>query len=192
MRTPGLCGLLSWSILLACGGNEAATNGAQVGPPASSASAPGADTARDSGGAGDEGAKQSGSPASESSQGTSDGGAPRVHAHDPGRGASDIRAIIVSHRDEARACYDKALASHPGMEGDLVVQWTIDPKGTVTQVSVDQARSQVFDPTVVACIGGVIKKIQFAPSPGGFETKAFYPFNFHPRMVKAAAPSPAP
>jgi hypothetical protein len=113
------------------------------------------------------------------------------HTHEPGRGPADIRAIIVAHRDEARACYDKALDGHPGIEGDLVVQWTIDPKGTVTQVSVDASRSQITEAGLVACVGGVIRKIQFAASPGGFETKAFYPFNFHPRRATGGQPRPA-
>jgi hypothetical protein len=103
------------------------------------------------------------------------------HSHDPGRSPADIRAIVVAHRDEARACYDKALNTHPGIEGDLVIQWTIDPKGKVTQVSLDSSRSQITEPSVAACVGDVVRKIQFAASPGGFETKAFYPFNFHPR-----------
>jgi hypothetical protein len=110
-----------------------------------------------------------------------------VHAHEPGRGPADIRASVVAHRDQARACYDKALAEHPGIEGDLVIQWTIDPKGNVTQVSLDSARSQILEPSVAACIANVIKAIQFASSPGGYETKAFYPFNFHPH----GAPRPA-
>ncbi len=108
------------------------------------------------------------------------------HSHDPGRTPADIRAIVVAHRDEARACYDRALPSHPGIEGDLVIQWTIDPKGSVTQISSDTSRSQIAEPTVVACVADIIKKIQFASSPGGFETKAFYPFNFHPHHGQPA------
>jgi hypothetical protein len=108
------------------------------------------------------------------------------HSHDPGRSPADIRAIVVAHRDEARACYDRALPTHPGIEGDLVIQWTIDPKGNVTQVSSDTSRSQIAEATVVACVADIIKKIQFAASPGGFETKAFYPFNFHPRHTQPA------
>jgi hypothetical protein len=103
------------------------------------------------------------------------------HGHDPGRGAADIRAIVVAHRDEARACYDAALKDHPGIEGDLVIQWTIDPKGVVTATSSDTSRSQITEASVVACVVKIIQGIQFAPSPGGFETKAYYPFNFHPR-----------
>jgi outer membrane biosynthesis protein TonB len=107
-----------------------------------------------------------------------------AHTHDPGRGQSDIRAIVGAHKDEARACYDRALNDHPGIEGDLVISWTIDPKGNVVQASVDASRSQIVEPTVGTCVADIIKKIQFAPSPGGFETKASYPFNFHPHHGK--------
>ncbi len=88
---------------------------------------------------------------------------------------------MVAHREEARACYDQSLTAHPGIEGDLVIHWVIDPKGAVSQVASDVARSQILEPSLVSCIAEILTKIQFAPSPRGFETKAFYPFNFHPR-----------
>jgi hypothetical protein len=100
------------------------------------------------------------------------------HTHDPGRRPQDIAAIVVAHRPEARACYEKALEAHPTIEGDLVVQWTIDPKGTVTQIDLDMSRSTLVEGSVVACVEDVVKRIKFAPSPGGYETKAYYPFNF--------------
>jgi len=103
------------------------------------------------------------------------------HTHEIGRGPADLRAIMAAHREEARTCYDAALPGHPGVQGDLVIQFTIDPKGVVSQVSQDTERSQITEPTIVACVVGVIKKIQFATSPGGYETKAFFPFNFQPR-----------
>jgi hypothetical protein len=113
------------------------------------------------------------------------------HAHEAGRQPEDIRAIIMARRDEARACYDNAIKDHPGIEGDLVIAWTIDPKGNVTQTSLDTSRSQIVEPTVVGCVSDIIKKVQFAPSPGGYETKAFYPFNFHPHHGTAPkAPAP--
>ncbi|HXX69630.1 MAG TPA: AgmX/PglI C-terminal domain-containing protein [Polyangiaceae bacterium] len=111
----------------------------------------------------------------------------RGRAHEPGRGIEDIRAIVIAHRDEARACYDKALASHPGIEGDLVVSFTIDPKGIVSQAALDTARSQIVEPQAAACIVGIIKRIRFAPSPGGYETRASYPFNFHPRHTSSGS-----
>jgi hypothetical protein len=120
--------------------------------------------------------------------GASDGGKP-AHGHDVGRSPSDIRAIIQAHRDEARACYDQGIKDHPGVEGDLVIEWTIDPKGNVTQASLNAAKSQILESTIVSCVEDVIKKIQFAASAGGYETRAFYPFNFHPHHGGA---KPAP
>jgi hypothetical protein len=103
------------------------------------------------------------------------------HTHDPGRGIEDIKAIVVAHRPDARACYDKALPAHPGIQGDLVVQWTIDPKGNVTKISLDTSKSSITEPSVVSCVMDVIKAITFAASPGGFETNASYPFKFTPK-----------
>jgi hypothetical protein len=111
-------------------------------------------------------------------------------AREPGRSPEDIRALVVAHRDEARACYDASLPIHPGIEGNLVMRWTIDPKGSVTQVMIDPARSQIMEPTLVACVAGILQQIQFAPSARGFETTAHYPFNFHPRRsTTSTAPS---
>lgn len=104
------------------------------------------------------------------------------HQQEPGRKREDIQTIIQTHRDEARACYDKALKDHPGIEGDLDIKWTIDPQGAVTDASVDSSKSTIHEESVGKCIIDVIKKIKFAPSKGGFETRAHYPFNFHPRQ----------
>ncbi len=183
----------------ACGGGQAASGDFKVPDTTAGSAAPSAapaatGSAADSpastttavtlGDAGElQGAKLSETHTVAATSGSTAPAAKGPHAHDPGRSPADIRAIIMAHRDEARACYDKALAAHPGIEGDLVVQWTIDPKGNVTQVSTDPARSQITEPGVAGCIGDVIRKIQFASSAGGFETKAFYPFNFHPRTT---------
>ncbi len=103
------------------------------------------------------------------------------HSQEPGRRVDDIRTIIMARRDEARACYDKGLKDHPGIEGDLTVKFVIDPQGAVTDASVDSGKSSINEPGVGACIVDIIKKIKFAPSKGGFETRANYPYNFHPK-----------
>jgi TonB family protein len=103
------------------------------------------------------------------------------HNQEPGRKREDIQTIVMARRDEARACYDKGLKDHPGIEGDLTVKFVIDPTGTVSDASVDSSKSSINEPTVGACIVDIIKKIKFAPSKGGFETRANYPFNFHPK-----------
>jgi len=113
------------------------------------------------------------------------------HAHDPGRGPADIRARIEAYRDEARSCYDSAFSHQSGTEGDLVMQWTIDPKGNVTQVSTDPQRSQIADPGVVSCIANVIRKIKFAASAAGYETRASFPFHFHTSHAMQPPSDPA-
>ena len=102
-------------------------------------------------------------------------------AQEPGRTAKDIQTIVSGRRDDARACYDKALAGHPGMEGDLDIKWVIDPQGGVADASVDTTKSQILEPSVGTCIIDIIKKIKFAASAKGYETRAHYPFNFHPK-----------
>ena len=108
-----------------------------------------------------------------------DGGAKRQS--EPGRSREDLRVLIQAHRDEARACYDNALSAHPGIEGDVKMKFTIDPEGSITEIGLDPQGSTILEPSVISCIGDVIKKIKFAKSAKGFETHGFYPFNFHPR-----------
>lgn len=106
-------------------------------------------------------------------------------SNEQGRSPKDIQTVIAARRDDARACYDKALSAHPGIEGDLDVKWVIDPQGNVTDASVDTAKSTILEPSVGACIVDIIKKIKFAPSGKGYETRAHYPFNFHPKTYSA-------
>ncbi|MDB5221259.1 MAG: hypothetical protein JWO86_9186 [Myxococcaceae bacterium] len=109
------------------------------------------------------------------------------HSQEPGRRREDIQTIVMARRDEARACYDKGLKDHPGIEGDLTVKFVIDPAGVVSDASVDSGKSTINEPGVGACIVDIIKKIKFAPSKGGFETRANYPFNFHPKTFGKGA-----
>jgi hypothetical protein len=111
---------------------------------------------------------------------------PGPHEQEPGRAVKDIQVIVQSRRDEARACYDAALANHPGIEGDIDIAWTIDPKGNVTDAHVDSSRTQILEPSVGTCISSIISRIRFAESAKGFETHAHYPFNFHPHTRRNA------
>ncbi len=117
-----------------------------------------------------------------------DGGAkPDPHNAEPGRRREDIQALIVAHRDEARKCYDDAFKAHPGIEGDVDVKWTINPKGAITDIMVDDSKSTIHEASVGTCIIAIIKTIKFAESPKGFETKTHYPYNFHPHGTQSSA-----
>ncbi|HSQ66177.1 MAG TPA: AgmX/PglI C-terminal domain-containing protein [Polyangiaceae bacterium] len=182
------------ALLLACGGGEKPAENPQGATPdgGSSSSSSGAATeAADAGPAstttvlvGDAGELQGSkltSNATVTVQGTStpSQGIDPKH-HDPGRSPEDIITIIKSHRDEARACYDAAVKTHPGIEGNLDITWKLDPKGKVTETGVDASKSDIHEPGLIKCIGDVIRKIPWAASPRGVETSAHYPFNFHP------------
>jgi hypothetical protein len=120
---------------------------------------------------------------------TFDGGAttspgPNATDRDPGRTQQDLITILRTHKPEGRACYDAALQSHPGIEGNIDITWKLDPKGTVVETGVDDSKSDIHDAGLVKCLGDVIRKIPWAPSPRGFETKVHYPFNFHPHGAR--------
>lgn len=189
-----------FGVPLACGGGTADTGGAAHPEPAGSSApsaagssvaaavdaGPATTTTATLGAGGDlQGAKLTQTTTVASTTGSSAPAPTGPHTHDPGRGVADLKAIMVAHKDEARACYEAALPTHPGIEGDLVMQLTIDPKGNVTQVSLDSSRSQILEPSVAACVAKVIQKIQFAPSPGGYETRTTFPYNFKPRKATA-------
>jgi hypothetical protein len=183
------------SALAACG--AAQTEGAPAGTPPSGGTTGTVAVAADAGptttttltlgGAGDvQGTKlTSTSQSSQSLDVASDGGPKGPHQPDIGRSIKDLQAIVVARRDEARACYDAALKSHPGIEGNLDIQWTIDPKGIVTDISVDTSHSDILEPAVGNCVIAIIKQIHFNESAKGFETRTHYPFNFHPRSSGA-------
>jgi hypothetical protein len=194
MRTRVALALLAAAFLpLACGGASGTAGGVVSPATAASASAdpnaagpgdagPTTTTTATLGAGGDLQGEKLTQATTMASTGTADGTPSKgPHTHEPGRGREDLRAIVMAHRDEARACYDAALTTHPGIQGALVVQFTIDPKGNVTQVSEDVDHSEITEQSVVACVASVIRTIQFAASPGGYETKAFYPFKFTPR-----------
>jgi hypothetical protein len=125
----------------------------------------------------------------------SDAGArPRGSGDEAGRTREDIRAIVAARRDEARACYDEGLKKNPNIEGDLDIFWKIDPEGNVTETGVDDAKSTIRDKGVSDCIIAIIKRIHFAKSNKGYESRMHYPFNFHPKtgQVGKGAQQPPP
>lgn len=189
------CGVL---LVVACGGGSATP---PKGPESSASSAPttgggapgapgagggaagesGSTTTTTLGDGGDlQGAKLSSSSRTEVET-KGEGGPKPTAGGEPGRKREDIQAIVMARRDDARACYDKGLKGNPTMEGDLDVKFVIDPQGAVSEAEVDQSKSTIHDDAVGKCVVDVIKKIKFNASAKGFETRAHYPFNFHPK-----------
>jgi hypothetical protein len=114
------------------------------------------------------------------------------HQSEPGRSVKDIQVIVQAHRDEARACYDRVQQDHPdpSLRGNLDVKWTIDPTGKVTDLSIDDSRSDIHDTLIGKCVMSIIKGLHFSVSAKGFETRAHYPFNFNPHNSPTHPQSP--
>jgi len=100
-------------------------------------------------------------------------------AHEAGREQEDIRTAILARREETHACLAKTLSDASTGEQGITMQWTIDPSGHVPASSIHALRSQGDDPVLFHCIAGVLKTLVFPASPGGYETKASYPFILH-------------
>ena len=78
------------------------------------------------------------------------------------------------HTAEVRACYDKELARHPGLEGKVIATFTIDAAGAV----IDSKATGL--PVVADCVAGVIRTLRFPPNGKG-SVVVNYPFVFTPR-----------
>lgn len=96
------------------------------------------------------------------------------------RGKEDIQRVVAENRDKVRACYDAALATNPGIKGDLVISFVIDPEGNVKTAETNWSESDLHVPELDTCAVEAVKTFKFPPSSRGLESKVNYPFNFNP------------
>jgi hypothetical protein len=85
-----------------------------------------------------------------------------------------IRRYIKQNIDKIGFCYEHELLAHPDLAGEVVVQFFIQPNGTVKG-----SAGKGFNATVSNCVADVVSRIEFpAPNAGGITVN--YPFVFHP------------
>jgi TonB family protein len=96
------------------------------------------------------------------------------------RGKEQIQQVMAANRDAVRACYDAALPKNPGVHGDLVLDFVIDPRGDVKQAEVNWSASDLHIPELDTCAVNAVRSIKFPASSRGLESKVSYPFNFNP------------
>jgi TonB family protein len=103
-----------------------------------------------------------------------------------------IARVITDNRQKVRDCYDAALATNPGIAGDLVVGFVIAPDGNVKQAEVSWAESDIHVPELDTCAAEAVRSFKFPASSRGLESKVNFPFNFKAQPPKTDAPaSPA-
>jgi hypothetical protein len=97
------------------------------------------------------------------------------------RGALDkelIRRVIRRHLNEVRFCYEKALQNAPTLGGRVMVEFLIEPDGSVRASAARD--STLPDASVGACTAGAFLRWQFPTARGGGPILVHYPFDFVP------------
>ena len=84
-----------------------------------------------------------------------------------------IRRYLRRRLDAIAYCYEKELLAHPGLEGDVVTRFVIDPSGAVSV-----AQAEGVSPEVASCVAGVVRAIEFPRSVHGEPVQVTYPFTF--------------
>lgn len=91
-----------------------------------------------------------------------------------------IDKIIRQYFSQIRYCYEKEIASAPGMRGRVMTRFVISASGRVTSAAVSS--SSLGNENVHSCLTGVLKRITFPEPLGGGIVEVSYPFLFSPAV----------
>ncbi|MEI8026697.1 MAG: TonB family protein [Pseudomonadota bacterium] len=105
----------------------------------------------------------------------SEGGAPGV---DGGLTQQEVSAVIRSHLNEIRHCYEQLLQRSPSSAGKVQVKFVVGESGRVNSASV--TNSSISDAQMQGCIVGKIRTWNFPRPRGGQAVNVDYPFVFNP------------
>ncbi len=87
-----------------------------------------------------------------------------------------IRRVIRRHINEARYCYERALAQSPNLAGRVTVSFVVGASGSVTSATVDG--STLGNESVESCLVAAVRRWTFPAPEGGGEVRVAYPFQF--------------
>ena len=93
-------------------------------------------------------------------------------------GLSKAQIAVVMRRGLPRLkhCYEKELASTPGLAGKLVVKFIIAPDGRVAQAKIQ--KGSLKSTVVRSCVTQVMKTFRFPKPKGGGIVEVSYPLQF--------------
>jgi TonB family protein len=87
-----------------------------------------------------------------------------------------INKVMLSHSNQIKFCYEKALGTSPDKQAKIVVRFTISPKGDVSSATV--VSSTLEGSGVEDCVLRVIKHLKFPKPKGGGNVMVTYPYIF--------------
>jgi TonB family protein len=89
-----------------------------------------------------------------------------------------ITGVIRKHTGALRACYEREQARKPSLSGKLVVSFTIEASGVVSNASI--AESTLKNARVEGCVVERFGKMKFPRPLGGGTVEVRYPLLFSP------------
>ena len=92
--------------------------------------------------------------------------------------AETIRRVIRRRRNEYRSCFDEGRAKDRGLQGKVIIRFTIAGNGSVIAASV--AESTLGSAPVEECLTSKIRRWVFPAPRGGGIVIVNYPFAFEP------------
>lgn len=87
----------------------------------------------------------------------------------------EVGRVIRQHLGEIRYCYESSLVAAPGLEGKLVVKFTINPGGAVSERSAKESSGEA---KLDNCILDRLVRWKFPKPRGGVNVGITYPFIF--------------
>ena len=85
-----------------------------------------------------------------------------------------IRKVVLSNQAQVRACYEKALAGFPKLDGKVTLKFSIAANGTVSSVVAESTSNTELS----GCISDRLKSWVFSKPKGGGAVVVTYPFTF--------------
>lgn len=93
--------------------------------------------------------------------------------------ASVVVSTIKTRIKAIQACYERELRRNPSLAGKVTVEFTIQPRGNVTDAKV--AANTTGDDSVAQCVMETVQRFRFNPGPEGGSVSYSYPFVFAPQ-----------
>jgi TonB family protein len=99
-----------------------------------------------------------------------------------GSGDFDSSVVVAMIKTRLRAiqmCYEQQLRRNPSLAGKVTVEFSIQPRGNVTDVKVKENTTN--DAAVGTCVANTVSTFRFNPGPEGGSVTYAYPFVFSPQ-----------
>jgi len=85
-----------------------------------------------------------------------------------------VRRVVRDNLAKLQYCYEKILLANPGIEGRVLVTFTIAIEGSVSDVT-----ATGIHPEVETCVAEKVRTFKF-PRPDAGKVEVSYPFTFKP------------